>query len=105
GDVRLHTFIDLNIPQLAHFQLSPEHLRIRCMTNKDKQTVRLIDRLLPTDHILQLDRLEFLRPDRLSHYGVQNEIDLRMLAGPLLQDRAGAEFLPAMDNVDRGGVA
>src|SRR5262249_59358062 len=40
----------------------------------------------------------------LADLGVHDELDLRICPGTLLEDRLGPELVPAVDDVDPGGV-
>ena len=74
--IRFHSVVDLDIAQIAHFQLTFEHLRIRRVTDKDEQTIRFIDRFFARLDILQFQRFQFIRADHFGDNGIQNKIDL-----------------------------
>ncbi len=82
-DIGFHALVDLDVPQLAHLQLTFEHFCVRGVTDEDEQPVCFVNRLFAGFNVFQPNRFEFIRPDHLGDDGIQNEIDLGMFLGSM----------------------
>ena len=105
GDAGLHLHIRLDVTARIHLQLSCEELRVGRVADEDENAVRLEDGLLAGLGILQPHGLHLACAEDLSHNRIPDETDLRMILRALLQDRACAQFVAAVDNCDGCGIA